>query len=300
LQAAGLQVGGDAFLDDGFNAAGYGPYGTVRLNSADIGGRLSLRRATLTGTNGPAMSAVGLVVRQSALLDDDFCASGDCHPATLQLSGCAIKGSLAIDVTRVTSAAASCRLVVDGLSYQSLSAPEWGVWLDLLAKATPDYAAQPYRQLAAFVAARGHDSETRTVLMGQRDDQLRRAKLSTSSRLWGRFTHLTLGYGYQPWRSLIGLLLTTLLTAVLLASPVGAHGLEVKDKPAQACTVSDRVVLGVDIVLPLVTTSVAGTCLPNSSAYGRVVSFAGVIAQILGWAFATLFVAGFTGAVRKT
>jgi hypothetical protein len=53
--------------------------------------------------------------------------------------------------------------------------------------------------------------------------------------------------------------------------------------------------------LPLVTTSVGNPCIVRSTnTSGKLVAAGGVTAQILGWAFATLLVAGFTGAVRKT
>ena len=60
-------------------------------------------------------------------------------------------------------------------------------------------------------------------------------------------------------------------------------------------------VLGIDTALPLVTTPVANTCLVRSTnTSGQLVTGIGITTQIFGWAFATLFVAGFTGAVRKT
>jgi hypothetical protein len=86
----------------------------------------------------------------------------------------------------------------------------------------------------------------------------------------------------------------------MMALPVGARGLYVKDHPDQPCPRTDRIVLGVDTALPLVTTAVGTTCLSRPTRAGQVITVAGLTAQILGWAFATLFVAGFTGAVRKT
>jgi hypothetical protein len=104
---------------------------------------------------------------------------------------------------------------------------------------------------------------------------------SISDRLWGHFTGLTLGYGYQPWRALIGLIAVILVTALLMALPVGARGLYVKDHPDQPCPRIDRIVLGVDTALPLVTTAVGTTCLPRPTRAGQVITVAGLIAQIL-------------------
>jgi hypothetical protein len=172
-------------------------------------------------------------------------------------------------------------------------------WFDLIKNATPAYAAQPYRQLASLSTASGHDREVRQVLMAQRDDQLRRATPNRRDRAWGRFTWWTLGYGYKPWAALIWLLGVVVISAVLTFF-IGIYGLSVKDHPTQACSAVDRVVLGVDTAVPLITTPVSGTCVPRPNRAGQWMSALSVIEQAAGWAFATLFVAGFTGAVRKT
>jgi hypothetical protein len=52
--------------------------------------------------------------------------------------------------------------------------------------------------------------------------------------------------------------------------------------------------------LPLVSTPVGSTCLTRNTKSGQIITVAGLGAQVFGWAFATLFVAGFTSAVRKT
>jgi hypothetical protein len=174
-------------------------------------------------------------------------------------------------------------------------------WTILLEEATPVYAAQPYRNLATASIAAGHDADTRKILIAQRRDQLRPASPRRIDRIWGALTWWTLGYGYQPWRALLLLIGVTLASAVLTAI-VGTHGLYPKDQPNQRCTTTERAVLGLDNALPLVSTSVADTCVTrhggNKSA--QAVIGISIAAQVGGWAFATLFVAGFTGAVRKT
>ncbi|HWM03633.1 MAG TPA: hypothetical protein VNP92_14965 [Actinophytocola sp.] len=41
-------------------------------------------------------------------------------------------------------------------------------------------------------------------------------------------------------------------------------------------------------------------CAPTATPAGQTLTIAGWVLQPAGWALATLFVAGFTGAVRKT
>src|SRR5664279_5568562 len=72
LAAANLQVDGDAFLNEGFTAAG-----GVRLTGANITGGLSLRRAKLgTDSTGISLSAENLQVDGNAFLDEGFTAAG--------------------------------------------------------------------------------------------------------------------------------------------------------------------------------------------------------------------------------
>ena len=301
LDADRLIVDSGAFFDEGFTVIGHGEAGAIKLRGGHIGGPLSFRGATMTNESGPALVADVLTVEQNAYFDEGLTVVGHGPSGAVRLSGVVIKGRLSIDISHVRSLSTTThQLVVDGMIYRDLAGTSWDAWLELLATATPAYAAQPYRQLAAITTAAGHDSDTRQVLMRQRRDQLSRAGLKRRDILWGRFTGFTLGYGYQAWRALVALLIVTLATALLMALPIGASGLSVKDHPDKQCSTSDRVVLGIDTALPLVTTPVGTTCVPRMTASGQVITGAGVTAQILGWAFATLFVAGFTSAVRKT
>jgi hypothetical protein len=61
----------------------------------------------------------------------------------------------------------------------------------------------------------------------------------------------------------------------------------------------DRVGVGLDLGLLLIKTGTRGHCDATNSATGQVLTVAGWGLQLLAWAFATLFIAGFTGAVRK-
>jgi hypothetical protein len=252
--ADGLTVDDSVYFHNRVTATGTGELGAVRLFGARIGGQLLLGDATLANDGGPALTADNLTVDDSVYFNHEFAATGSGESGTVRLSGMLIKNDLEIDVAGIESPDPSHRLVLDGLAYKRLSGTSWDAWLQLLRSATPVYAAQPYRQLAAITTASGHDSDTRRVLMAQRRDQLARAGLKRRDILWGRFTGITLGYGYQPWRALIALLVVTLASALLLLSPLGARGLYVKDHPDQRCSTTDRIVLGIDTALHLVTT----------------------------------------------
>jgi len=143
----------------------------------------------------------------------------------------------------------------------------------------------------------------RKILMEQRRHQVRsRALTGSGARAWARLTGLTLGYGYQPWRALIGLL-TVLILAVLL-SVFAEDGALARTKespiPGAACSTVERIGVGLDIGLPLIKTGTRARCDITATPVGQGLAIAGWVLQLLAWAFATLFIAGFTGAVRKT
>jgi len=142
--------------------------------------------------------------------------------------------------------------------------------------------------------------------MAQRDDQLARTPPRRRERVWGRVTKVTLGYGYQPCRALLFLIALVALSCVL-AVVLGWHGAltQAKDTaaPDQPCTVMQRVSVGLDLNLPVgASLARAGCGLPKNAASAAAawLAAAGWVLQVLEWVFAALFIAGFTGGVRKT
>jgi len=143
--------------------------------------------------------------------------------------------------------------------------------------------------------------QARRTLIAQRRDQIRtRAVLDGRwERAWARFTGLTLGYGYQPWRALL-VLLATAGVSVALAVVLGQHGALIGPGAGRLCSLADQVGTGLDLGLPLIKTGAQAHCSVTDTAAGTALTVGGWGLQLASWAFATLFVAGFTGAVRKT
>lgn len=140
--------------------------------------------------------------------------------------------------------------------------------------------------------------------MAQRRDQVdRRAITARAERGWARLTGWTLGYGYQPWRALL-LLLATVTFAVIIGVVGGSNGglkhTTRSPSPNAPCTTVESVGVGLDTGLPLIKTTARDYCSPTSTKVGETITIAGWVLQLLAWAFATLIIAGFTGAVRKT
>ena len=142
--------------------------------------------------------------------------------------------------------------------------------------------------------------------MAQRDDELARGDARWPERLWGWITKVTLGYGYQPWRALLFLAAVVVMSCVA-AVVLGAHGALAQTSktatPGRSCTVVQQVSVGLDLNLPVGTSlarAVCGLTKYAASAAATWLVAAGWVLRVLAWVFAALFIAGFTGAVRKT
>lgn len=305
LQGGYLRVDHGVFLS-GFTAVGSGELGAVRLTGSHLSG-LACDGASMHNHTGPALQADNMRVDQDLCLGNGFDAVGGGDGVAVDLTGVRLGNGLVFDPVRLEHRTnPNARLRVDGLMYAGLPV---GIstddWLGLLRAGTPDYAAQPYQHLAATHRAAGHDTTARRILMAQRRDQIQRHTLTgRGERSWARFTGLTLGYGYQPWRALIGLLLVVIL-AVLLAVLAGGHGglTQVHSPPPQTpapCTMVQRVGVGLNLGTPLIPTGARPGCEATSTTVGQFLTITGWALQLMAWAFATLFIAGFTSAVRKT
>jgi hypothetical protein len=307
LHAAVLQVTGSVFLSGDFTADGAGELGAVRLSGAHIG-RLDCSSATITNPSGPALNGEHLQVGSNILLRAGFTAYGAGELGAVQLSGAHIGGQLNCSGAVVESRSdPQHQWTLDGLTYPRLPLHPLGKgitgWLDLLRTATPAYAAQPYQQLASVYRAGGHERDVRQILIAQRQAQLDRGVLIGRDRLWARITGLTLGYGYQPWRALL-FLLSVVVISVVLSVTLGAHGALVHPQgPAAAtapCTFTERIDVGLEVGAPFLDTHARDRCTTTNTAIGIGLSYSTRGLQLLAGALAALFIAGFTGIVRKT
>ncbi len=233
--------------------------------------------------------------------------TGATTSVAVDLTGTRVGGTLFLELDGLHHVAdAGPLLAVDGLTYAGVPRPDSARdWVRRLRHGTPRYAAQPYQQLAAGYQALGDDRRARQVLIAQRDDQLTRADTSRLEHLWGRITRTTLRYGYQPWRALLFLAVVLALSCVL-AVVLGAHGalaqLNGTTVTNHPCTWVQQVSVGLDLNLPVGTTLARAGCglASPASATAAWLALAGWALQLLAWAFAALFIAGFTSAVRET
>jgi hypothetical protein len=241
-------------------------------------------------------------------LTGEFAATGGGGGVVADLTGARVGGAFLFAPARLEHSIDSRRrLAVDGLTYAGVPQPlPVREWRELLRHGTPGYAAQPYQQLAAGCRARGDERQVRQTLIGQRDDQLARTRQRWPERWWGSITKVTLGYGYQPWRAL-WFLAGVLAVSCVLAVVLGAHGALTQTgktaTPGRPCTVIQQLSVGLDLNLPVGASVAREGCdltADSASVTAAWLSAVSWVLRLLVWAFAALFIAGFTNAVRKT
>lgn len=332
LNAERLTVGNGIFLTETFEASSSSKRGTLCFLGANIAGPFELDSARIEAANGPALNADWITITGSLFLNDGFVAGSDCERGTLRVQGATITGQLNFNeasVRNATEAGAgvvaigarvgadfvmpmhvlapgqsrSVLVNVNGLHYPAVPrGATYREWLTLLAEHTPTYAAQPYQQLAAVHRAAGHDQEARQILIAQQRDLRRRGELGGR---WRKTLHIAsgifIGYGHRPFRAL-GFLagVCGLAGAVVLAASV--LGLIVKAGPGGGvCSPAEGFGMAVDTAVPVLRNTGAKSCeIATATPWGQALYVARYFLQVLGWAFATLFVAGYTGLVRKT
>ena len=336
LIADGLQVGSDIVLPI-LKAVGHGAQGAVRLLSAHVTGQLRLDGAKLTNKSGPALIADGLQVDDLAslqlvrvtghgkegavrLLDARIggelavsgrvTATGD-ERVILDLQNAEVRGQLRLwdktfwDAAFGSTEAERPRVLLNGFTYRAQpKKPDADTWLQVLRQCMPAYAPQPYRQLAEVCQAEGDEQRAKTTLIAQQDargETLRHGPAHwRGARAWHWISRQTVSYGYESTRAL-WCFLAVLAISCSLMIVADTHGLLVHPKTRETarCGVVDTIGSAVDRTVPLLGLASASRCELTNTRGAQWFFVASLVLQVLSWAFLTLFVAGFTGIVRK-
>jgi hypothetical protein len=319
LIADNMKATGAVLINEGFTAAG-----TVSLESAQLGGRVVL-------VPGDPVSAKGVSFSLSAA-GAQVAGALEWRPAgpvcgLVNLEGACV-GELKDDWSAKRANAngywpARGQLRLDGFAYGRFSGkrpPTVAQRLDWIrsqypspaAGSTADFATQPYQQLAAVYRQAGQDTQARTVATARRADLRTYVPLNPYRRFGNRFLDWTIKYGYQTWRAGVGLAAVFVIFVIFsflaqqnhLMEPVGdTEGLHYLPSAAR-CTSSYPcfypVGYAIDTVIPLINVHEAAYWGPDGHTLLGQVWVAGTwVATALGWALATLLVAGYTGLVRR-
>ncbi|MFS8099883.1 hypothetical protein LFM09_22410 [Lentzea alba] len=319
----GSQFRADVRLDEGFDARSWGSdFGTIQMVNARVGGNMFIsgsvrndegiavivQKSTISATLGLAGTAIQATTSRPAVEMDDNVVGGNLvlrpeklvnhgRGYDLSLSNTKVGDLLRLDVPTLLENE-TFTVTVNGLTYPE-PPRDTDAWLRMLRDRAFSYYAQPYQQLAAVHRAAGHEHTARKVLIAQQRDLRRRG--DPGNKLWHWFLGVTLGYGYKPSRAVAGLLATFVLALCLVWTTNAYNGLSpAKDRPADSCSPVNRISLAADLAIPLVKLGGTPRCELANGPAGQWATGAGWVVQILGWSFATLSVAGFTGLVRKS
>jgi len=120
---------------------------------------------------------------------------------------------------------------------------------------------------------------------------------------------VAVGYGYETWRALVGLIVIVFLAIALGLTagriPVGGGRFEAAhtaatEHPGTSCSIIEQVGLGLDLGLPAINTGLSNNCSLNSTTVpGQGLTAISWLLQGLAWALATLVIAGYTGLIRR-
>jgi hypothetical protein len=190
-------------------------------------------------------------------------------------------------------------------------------WLHLQPQET--FSSQPYEQLAKVLKSSGYESEATEVLIAKQVDLRRYGDLWWWAKLWNRVLGFSIGHGYKPHRALLWIIYLVFLGGAVFHDGYRNHlitqssdlqnGLEVKMNYPKF----QPFVYSLDCFLPIIDLRQKGYWLPNANkgyeivvpATGLRVRWGGLLRvyfwvhTILGWALTTLWLAGFTGLVRR-
>jgi hypothetical protein len=313
LRAGGIKISG-IYLNNGFMAAG-----TVLLRSADIRGSVYL------APEKPASGVTGLDAAHARIAGTLNWVPTEQVAGLVNLQG-AVAGQLVDDWDTGRNNAfwpAAGGLCLDGFTYgglggaQPASVKQRLAWIrsqfqpDARNTAAP-FATQPYEQLAAVYRHAGQDTEARRAAIARRSDMRKYGNLSSLRRVGNWLLDISIKYGYQTWRAVAGLILLYTIVLVLsilaqhhgLITPVGnVTGLH-PAPVATACTSNYPCFYpagyAIDTVIPIINIHQAAYWGPNGNAPWGWTWVAGTwVATGLGWALATLLIAGYTGLARQ-
>ena len=313
LVADGTKVSRSVFLDREFTAAG-----TISLISVHIGGSVYLMPTALADGNDVALSAARAQIAGTLRWAPARQVAGR---VTLED---ATVGQVSDDWSSQRPNGywpTEGRLRLDGFAYSRFGGDQQATVEQRLAWVRSQYhppaqgratelATQPYEQLATVYRQAGKETQARKVAIARRADLRKYGNLSPYRWFGNWLLDKTIKYGYQSWRAGVGLAAVFVIFTMLsflaqqhhLIVPVG--NFKGAAPSATKCTSNYPCFYppgyAIDTVIPIINVHQADNWGPDGSApWGRAFVAATWIATGLGWALATLLVAGYTGLVRQ-
>ena len=253
--------------------------GGVKLDDGRFGGSLVLDNARIELARDQELSLRRIVTPELCFT------SRAPERGLVVLSGATVENL----VDRVGSWPRDERTWLAGFSYQRLihrghfSVQQRLQWL---AAATPEYAPEPYEQLATVYRDSGEDLYARTVLLAKQ--RRRRETLPPAGKLWGYLQDWTVAYGYRPGQAALWMAVLWASGALMFHAhpPVPLKAGEAPDWNAALYTL--------DLLLPVISFGQDTAWNPHGA-----FQWLSAVLIMLGWILATTIAAGATRLLRR-
>jgi hypothetical protein len=318
LVADGARVGGSVYLDKGFAAAGI-----VSLKSARVSGSVGIMpNVTAKAEQAMSLDAAGAQIAGTLRWEPDMQFIGRVNLQD------AVVGRLQDDWSLAKASANGYwpeggLLCLRGFTYGCLVGEyqatvrqrlDWirSQYASIPSGAVTGFSTQPYEQLATVYQEAGQDSDARRVSIARRADLRSFGTLSWHRRVGNLLLDRTIKYGYETWRAAV-LLAVVYAIFLVLAIVAQHHNIlmptqDIRDsRPypvATHCTSNYPCFYpagyAIDTVIPIINVHQSEYWAPDANLpWGWAWVASTWIATGLGWAIATLLVAGYTGLVRR-
>ena len=149
-----------------------------------------------------------------------------------------------------------------------------------------EYSPQPYEQLAKVLRETGHKEKANSILYASKQKEREKAKGWRKLGMW--ILEATIGYGFYLWLTIIYAIAFTFFGALVL----WVFGQETANDIPDAFTYS------FDMLLPVIRLDEANYS-PSIKLYGIAKYYYVYIHKLVGWALATIFIAGLSGITKK-
>lgn len=293
LYADGVSVAGDLLLRADTDEAGkFRPFqaeGKISLIGAKIGGDVDCTDARLVNPGGEAINLQRTAIGGALVFSSDTKTA----PVPFKTEG---KIDLEFASARVFVSPETCwpgagELVLNGFSYSGLDDAKDAAtqlrWLRLDTTNPPP--TQPYSQLSKVLLDSGDADGSKLVL---------KAKERALTKGWMKLVKAPIGYGYNPGRAVWGLVLLTALGAFLFRHYAGQ--MIYSGDAAAHMPHFQPLAYSFENTFPLVKLGQVDKWQPNPDVSGLAHYLRWIVwgQTVLGWIFATLFVAAVSGIVQ--
>jgi hypothetical protein len=282
IAAIGVQVGGGVLLSE-LNATG-----AVKLSDANIRGELACSGSVLRNEERNALDLRSTEIGSELKIFDSRITGG---VNLYRASAAALQDDVGTGDNRLGSWSGVDPLILEGFTYhqfidRSGSPLDRRRWL----RQTHGYQAGAWQQLASVYRAHGRDEKATLTAIAMHNDRLARGGLPGLRKVGRWILRLTIGHGYRPWLAGVWALGIILLFAAVVA--LGSD----RFLPEQGVESSSPqpIAYAADTFLPVVDLGEADQW--QATGWMQWIVWTVIL---LGWVLTTIFVAGFTRAVRS-